>query len=90
MSANTLKNRLIEKINTLSESELNVVLSFVERLEKSGKDNGEFQDQTTDEERKALAERFERLCDKTQAMFADHPITEEEIQAEIDAYRRGE
>ena len=90
MNTNTIKNRLIEKINTLSESELNVVLSFVEKLEKSGEDNGEFQDQTTDEERKALAERFEILCDKTQAMFTDNPITEEEIQAEIEAYRRGE
>ncbi|AFZ48849.1 hypothetical protein [Dactylococcopsis salina] len=90
MSTNTTKNRLIEKINTLSEVELNAVLSFVEKLEQSGKDNGEFQTQKTDEERKALAERFERLCDKTQALLADNSITEEEIQAEIEAYRRGE
>lgn len=39
---------------------------------------------------KALVEKFKQLCAETQALFADNPITEEEIQAEIDAYRRGE
>jgi hypothetical protein len=31
-----------------------------------------------------------QLCEDTQNLFIENPITEEEIQAEIDAYRRGE
>jgi hypothetical protein len=42
------------------------------------------------EERMALAEKFNQLCEDTQNLFIENPITEEEIQAEIDAYRRGE
>jgi hypothetical protein len=38
----------------------------------------------------ALAEKFNQLCEDTQNLFIENPITEEEIQAEIDAYRRGE
>ena len=42
------------------------------------------------EERIALTEKFNQLCEDTQNLFIENPITEEEIQAEIDAYRRGE
>ncbi len=90
MKKTSLKNRLIENINTLSEEQLNSVLSFVERLKNSLKEANEIQRPKTIEERRALAERFKQLCQKTQAQFADNPITEEEIQREIDAYRRGE
>ena len=38
MNTNTIKNRLLEKLNTLSEAELNTVLLFVEQLEHSGED----------------------------------------------------
>lgn len=79
-----IKEQLIEKINTLSESQLNSVLSFVETLEK----NKDIQNPKTDEERQALAEKFKQLCTKTQELFADNPISEAEIQKEIDAYRR--
>jgi Arc/MetJ-type ribon-helix-helix transcriptional regulator len=43
-----------------------------------------------DPERQRLVDEFKRLCDETQALHADNPLTDEEIQAEIDAYRRGE
>ena len=43
-----------------------------------------------DEDQIALAEKFNQLCEDTQKLFINNPITEEEIQAEIDAYRRGE
>jgi hypothetical protein len=90
MNSDTVKDRLFNKINALSEAKLNAVLSFVEALEKSGQNDQDFPSEKTEEERKALAEKFERLCEKTQALLTDKPITEEEIQAEIDAYRRGE
>jgi hypothetical protein len=38
----------------------------------------------------ALAKKFNQLSEDTQNLFIENPITEEEIQAEIDAYRRGE
>ena len=43
-----------------------------------------------DEDQIALAEKFNQLCEDTQKLFIDNPITEEEIQSEIDAYRRSE
>lgn len=85
MNAITLKKSLIEKINTLSEEQISSVISFVETLQNPLKDSKQ-----TDEERKALAEKFKQLCTETQASFADNPLTEEEIQMEIEAYRRGE
>lgn len=90
MNTITLKNRLIEKINNLSEEQLNSVISFVERLQNPLKDTKEIQRPQTDEKRMALGEKFKQLCAETQALFADNPLTEEEIQSEIDAYRRGE
>lgn len=90
MNTITLKNRLIEKIKNLSEEQLNSVISFVEQLENLSEEGKKNQRPQTDEERKALVEKFKQLCAETQALFADNPITEEEIQAEIDAYRRGE
>ena len=43
-----------------------------------------------DEDQIALAEKFNQLCEDTQKLFIDNPITEEEIQSEIDAYLRSE
>lgn len=37
-----------------------------------------------------LGKKFQELLKETQALHADNPLTEEEIAAEIDAYRRGE
>ena len=43
-----------------------------------------------DEIRKDISQRLKQLFDKTQAIPGIQDITEEEIKAEIDAYRRGE
>ncbi|MEG4802055.1 hypothetical protein QUB63_18775 [Microcoleus sp. ARI1-B5] len=43
-----------------------------------------------DPHRQALAEYFNNLCEETQALHADRPLTDEEIAEEIAAYRRGE
>jgi DeoR/GlpR family transcriptional regulator of sugar metabolism len=89
MNTINLKNDLINQINLLSEEQLKTVMAFVNNLYQQHlpiQDN-----QTTkQEERMALAEKFNQLCEDTQNLFIDNPITEEEIQAEIDAYRRGE
>jgi len=84
MNELTLKKSLIEKINTLSEEHVNLVMSFVEALQNPLENS-----QQADKQRKALAEEFKQLCSETQSLFANNPITEEQIQSEIDAYRRG-
>lgn len=43
-----------------------------------------------DDERKDLSQRLKQLFDETQAIPGIQDITEEEITAEIEAYRRGE
>ncbi|WP_333462592.1 hypothetical protein [Microcoleus sp. herbarium7] len=42
-----------------------------------------------DPHRQALAENFSNLCEETQALHADRPLTDEEIAEEIAAYRSG-
>ena len=41
-------------------------------------------------ERAVLAQKLRELLKETQALHADNPLTEEQIVAEIEAYRRGE
>jgi hypothetical protein len=43
-----------------------------------------------DDKRKDLSQTFKKLFDETQAIPGIQDITEEEIAAEIEAYRRGE
>jgi antitoxin ParD1/3/4 len=43
-----------------------------------------------DPHRQTLAIEFIELCEETQALHANQPLTEAEIAEEIDAYRRGE
>jgi hypothetical protein len=43
-----------------------------------------------DDKRKDLSQKFKKLLDETQAIPGIKDITEEEIAAEIEAYRRGE
>ena len=89
MNTINLKNDLINQINLLSEEQLKTVMAFVNNLYQqrpSIHDNQIIKQ----EERIALAEKFNQLCEETQKLFIDNPITEEEIQAEIDAYWRGE
>ncbi len=89
MNTINLKNDLINQINLLSEEQLKTVMAFVNNLYQQ---RSPIQDNQIikQEERIALAEKFNQLCEETQNLFIDNPITEEEIQAEIDAYRRGE
>ena len=42
------------------------------------------------EQSESLSHRFGQLLKETQAIHATYPLTAEEIQAEIEAYRRGE
>ncbi len=42
-----------------------------------------------DKERMAVVQELRDLLKETQALHADNPMTEEEIAAEIEAYRRG-
>ncbi len=89
MNTINLKNDLINQINLLSEEQLKTVMAFVNNLYQQRLPIQENQT-TKQEERTALAEKFNQLCEDTQNLFIENPITEEEIQAEIDAYRRGE
>ncbi|NJL77869.1 MAG: hypothetical protein HC836_29670 [Richelia sp. RM2_1_2] len=43
-----------------------------------------------DKEKEALASKLQQLFKETQASHQDNPLTDEEIAAEIEAYRRGE
>ncbi|WP_066377952.1 hypothetical protein [Anabaena sp. CA = ATCC 33047] len=43
-----------------------------------------------DNQRETLATEIKKLFKEIQATHADNPLTDEEIAAEIDAYRRGE
>ena len=89
MNTINLKNDLINQINLLSEEQLKTVMAFVNNLYQQRLPIQENQT-TKQEERTALVEKFNQLCEDTQNLFIENPITEEEIQAEIDAYRRGE
>ncbi|MFB6276690.1 MAG: hypothetical protein ABEI32_11185 [Halothece sp.] len=42
------------------------------------------------EQPESLTSRFQQLLKETQAIHAISPLTEEDIQTEIEAYRRGE
>jgi len=43
-----------------------------------------------DNQRATLAEELKKLFKEIQATHTDNPLTEEEIAAEIEAYRRGQ
>ncbi|MEH2078433.1 MAG: hypothetical protein V7K57_29270 [Nostoc sp.] len=45
---------------------------------------------TDDNQRVTLAEELKKLFKKIQAIHVDNPLTDEEIAAEIEAYRWGE
>jgi len=89
MNTINLKNDLINQINLLSEEQLKTVIAFVNNLYQQRAPIHENQT-IKQEERMALAEKFNQLCEDTQKLFIENPISEEKIQAEIDAYRKGE
>ena len=89
MNTINLKNELINQINLLSEEELKTVMAFVNNLYQQHAPI--YENQIIKQEwQMALAEKFNQLCEDTQNLFIENQITEEEIQAEIDAYRRSE
>ncbi|MDZ8080321.1 MAG: hypothetical protein RMX35_14775 [Nostoc sp. DcaGUA01] len=45
---------------------------------------------TEDNQKVTLAEELKKLFKEIQVIHADNPLTDEEIAAEIEAYRRGE
>jgi mRNA-degrading endonuclease RelE of RelBE toxin-antitoxin system len=83
MNTIEIRERLNEKLDNLSTQELSSVLDFVQSLEK---------DKIAEETnipKDELLERWKKLFKETQELFKDDPITDEEIAAEIDAYREG-
>lgn len=84
MSNQSIRDRIIEKLHTFSEQQLESVWQTIENLEsKSGL-------KKSNRHTEKLAANFDLLCQETSALHTNNPITNEEIQAEIDAYRRGE
>ncbi len=63
---------------------------LLEKIIKAREEREQNKNKPLDPERQKLAEELKELFDKTQAIPGIQDITEEEIQAEIDAYRRGE
>jgi antitoxin ParD1/3/4 len=63
---------------------------LAKKLEEWRQEREENKDKPLDPQREKSAQELRDLFDKTQALHADNPLTDEEIQAEIDAYRRGE
>lgn len=81
MTVPTLRDRIIEKINHLSDKQLESIWHFVENIDIH------IQKVNTDNEKKELLTMFNSLCQETQALHQDHPLTDTDIQAEIDGYR---
>jgi hypothetical protein len=71
-----LRDRLIQKLDVLALDELGSVMDFVDFLSYK--------------KQKALGQRFRELFRETQTLSGVSEITEEDIAAEIAAYRRGE
>ena len=89
MNTINLKKDLINQINLLSEEQLKTVMAFVNNLYQQHAPI--YKNRIIKQEKQmALIEKFNQLCEDTQNLFIENQITEEEIQAEIDAYRRGE
>ena len=75
-TSSMLRDRLIQKLDVLALDELSSVMDFVDFLSYK--------------KQKALGQRFRDLFRETQALAGVSEITEEDIAAEIAAYRRGE
>ncbi|NER07568.1 MAG: hypothetical protein F6K17_35900 [Okeania sp. SIO3C4] len=61
-----------------------------EKIKKYREERENNQNKPIDPERARLSQELRELFDKTQAIPGIQEITEEEIAAEIEAYRRGE
>jgi len=72
-----IQKRLINKLENLSSEQLNSVWQFIESLEEKQPTNH------------ILVEKFQRLSEEAEALHKDNPLTEADIQSEIDTYRSG-
>lgn len=61
-----------------------------EKIAMAKKLMAESNNKPVDPQRAKLAEEFKELCAETQVLHANNTLTDEEIEAEIEAYRRGE
>ena len=82
MSNESIRDRVLEKLNTLSEQQLEFIWQTIQTMDS------ETPIKKSDRDREDLLAKFNCLCRETQALHEENPITDEEIQAEIDAYRR--
>lgn len=89
-SDSVLRDRLFEKLDDLEAGKLNSVIDFVNFLLYQQQVTHSQSKPKTIQERTHLVEDFKQLFRETQSIYADNPITEEEIAEEIAAYRRGE
>ncbi len=90
MNTDTLRDRLVQKLDALEPDKLSSVIDFVDFLLYQQQGVRDRSKPKAKEERMALVEDLKQLFKETQAIHADHPLTDEEIAAEIEAYRRGE
>ncbi len=80
------KFRIIDEIKGSESAKIKLKQRVIQVYEQREKNKHK----PIDPQRQKLAKEFRELCAETQALHADNPLTDEEIQAEIDAYRRGE
>jgi hypothetical protein len=88
MNPDTQRDRLVQRLEALEPDQLSSVIDFMDFLLQQ--QSHRRSQPETGEEQMALGERFRQLFKETQALHADNPLTDEEIAAEVEAYRRGE
>ncbi len=75
MNSATLPDRLLKQLETLEPDDLDLVIAFVSLLHQR--------------KQQSLGKDMRDLFRQTQALLGVGEITDEEIAAEIEAYRRG-
>ena len=91
MITSNLRDILVQKLDDLEPEKLGSVIDYVDSLLYQQQSNrNQSKNSKTMEERIILVEELKQLFKETQAIHADNPLTEEEISAEIEAYRRDE
>ena len=83
MSNRSIRDNILEKLSTLFEK-LEFIWQTIQTMDS------ETQVKKSDRDGEKLLAKFNSLCRETQALQEENPITDAEIKAEIDAYRRGE
>jgi hypothetical protein len=90
ITTNTLRDRLFQKLDALEPEKLSSVVDFVDFLLYQQQVSQHPSKPKTTEERMAQVKDLKQLFKETQAIHANNPLTDEEISAEVEAYRRGE